>query len=98
REYVALVHGLVEADAGTVEAPIGRSTRDPTRMTVAAEGRGARTHYRVERRLEEARCTVLHATLETGRTHQVRVHAAAIGHPVVGDYRYGTPAARVGDA
>ena len=98
RDYVALVRGVVEADAGTVDAPIGRSTRDPTRMTVSAGGRGATTHYRVTRRFPGAPYTLLTATLETGRTHQVRVHLAAIGHPVVGDHRYGDRPGAVGQA
>ena len=90
RRYVALVLGVPEPRAGVVDAPIGRSTRDPTRMAVAATGRPARTHYRVEAAFEEPVPTArLTCRLETGRTHQVRVHLAAIGHPVVGDARYG---------
>jgi 23S rRNA pseudouridine1911/1915/1917 synthase len=90
RRYVALVLGVPEPRAGVVDAPIGRSPRDPTRMAVSATGRPARTHYRVEQAfglpVPAARLT---CRLETGRTHQVRVHLAAIGHPVVGDARYG---------
>jgi 23S rRNA pseudouridine1911/1915/1917 synthase len=89
REYRALVAGIVESDAGTIEAPIGRSTRQPTRMAVSLRGRPARTHYQVERRFADTGFTLVRAELDTGRTHQVRVHMAAIGHPVVGDEHYG---------
>lgn len=96
RRYVALVAGHVRDDRGVVDAPIGRSTRSPERMAVAAIGRPARTGYEVLERLEEPlAATLLALSLETGRTHQIRVHLAAIGHPVVGDDRYG-PGGRVG--
>jgi 23S rRNA pseudouridine1911/1915/1917 synthase len=88
RLYLALVHGLPEADAGLVDAPIGRSTRHPTRMAVTERGREARTGYEVERRWPEPGCSLLRLRLETGRTHQIRVHLQAIGHPVVGDDTY----------
>ncbi|HLH45965.1 MAG TPA: RluA family pseudouridine synthase [Acidimicrobiales bacterium] len=94
RRYEALVHGLLETDEGLVDAPIGRSDRDPTRRAVTAGGRPARTRYRVVGRYEApAAATLLECRLETGRTHQIRVHLAAIGHPVVGDDRYGPPRA-----
>ena len=90
RRYLALVGGTVEAPAGVVDAPIGRSGHDPTRMAVRADGREARTAYEVrERFTEPAPATLLECKLETGRTHQIRVHLAAIGHPVLGDPRYG---------
>ncbi len=90
RHYRALVLGTVEANAGEVDAPIGRSDRDPTQMAVANSGREARTRYEVrERYREPVPTTELTCKLETGRTHQIRVHLAAIGHPVVGDGRYG---------
>jgi 23S rRNA pseudouridine1911/1915/1917 synthase len=90
RQYRALVLGVVEANAGEIDAPIGRADGDPTRMTVANAGREARTRYEVlERYREPLAVTELSCRLETGRTHQIRVHLAAIGHPVVGDARYG---------
>jgi 23S rRNA pseudouridine1911/1915/1917 synthase len=89
RRYLALVTGLVREDRGAVEAPIGRSNRQPTKMAVTARGKPARTQYRVLDRIDQ-RATLLEAALQSGRTHQIRVHMAAIGHPVVGDSRYGT--------
>jgi 23S rRNA pseudouridine1911/1915/1917 synthase len=95
REYLVLAAGTVDADEGTVDAPIGRSTRQRTRMAVTAGGRQARTDYRVVARFTDpVPCTLLEASLDTGRTHQVRVHLAAIGHPVIGDERYGRSQAR----
>lgn len=95
REYLVLAAGTVEADEGTVDAPIGRSTRQRTRMAVTARGRQARTEYRViDRFVVPVPCTLLEASLDTGRTHQVRVHLSAIGHPVIGDERYGRSLAR----
>jgi len=90
REYTALVVGAVEAPSGLIDAPVGRATADPTRMAVAAAGRPARTRYEVRARYTDpVAATLLDCSLETGRTHQVRVHLAAIGHPVAGDGRYG---------
>ncbi len=90
RRYLALVSGHLASDRGVVDAPIGRSARTPTKMAVSAEGRTARTAYRVLRRLDEPlAATLVAVALETGRTHQIRVHLSAIGHPVVGDDRYG---------
>jgi 23S rRNA pseudouridine1911/1915/1917 synthase len=88
REYLALVDGHPEARTGTIEAPIGRHRRDPLLMSVDTDApRDARTHFELERILPEA--ALVRVTLETGRTHQIRVHMAAIGHPVVGDRHYG---------
>jgi 23S rRNA pseudouridine1911/1915/1917 synthase len=90
RHYRALVLGTVVANAGEIAAPLGRSDRDPTLMAVPTPGREARTRYEVlARRAEPVPTTELACKLETGRTHQIRVHLAAIGHPVVGDARYG---------
>ena len=92
RHYLALVEGLVADDRGEIDAPIGRSTRTPTKMAVAAGGRAARTGFTVvERRTLPRPTTLVELSLQSGRTHQIRVHMAAIGHPVVGDARYGTP-------
>jgi 23S rRNA pseudouridine1911/1915/1917 synthase len=90
RQYLTLVWGHVEAGEGMVDAPIGRAAADPTRMTVSTSGKEARTRYAVLARHDvPVPTTLLSCRLETGRTHQVRVHLAAIGHPVVGDARYG---------
>ncbi len=97
RRYLALVVGTVEEERGEIEAPIGRSTRTPTKMAVTAGGKPARTAYTlVERRGGEVPTTLLELALQSGRTHQIRVHMAAIGHPVVGDPRYGIPDKRLG--
>jgi 23S rRNA pseudouridine1911/1915/1917 synthase len=90
RRYLALVWGHPDATQGLVDAPIGRSIRTPTRMTVSARGREARTRYEVLDLYDEpATVALLRCTLDTGRTHQIRVHLQTIGHPVVGDRRYG---------
>ncbi|MBZ5661040.1 MAG: RluA family pseudouridine synthase [Acidobacteriia bacterium] len=88
--YVALVHGKLPKDSGTITLPISRDPHRRTRMTArASKGRNARTDWRVVARLD--RCTLVEAVLHTGRTHQIRAHFAAIGHPVVGDTLYGAP-------
>jgi 23S rRNA pseudouridine1911/1915/1917 synthase len=90
REYVTLVAGWLQSDAGLVDAPLGRGESDPTRIRVQTGGRVARTRYEVQaRHAEPVPTTLLRCRLETGRTHQIRVHLASIGHPVIGDDRYG---------
>lgn len=89
REYLALVEGLPPARSGTIEAPIGRHPRIRTRMAVGGTAsREARTHFTLERALPGV--SLLRLRLDTGRTHQIRVHLQAIGHPVCGDPEYGT--------
>jgi 23S rRNA pseudouridine1911/1915/1917 synthase len=89
RRYVALVWGHPSATHGIVDAPIGRDPADPTRMAVVADGRPARTEYEIVERIYSTELAVLDCRLETGRTHQIRVHLAAVGHPLVGDTVYG---------
>ena len=88
REYLALVEGRPPARSGTIDAPIGRDRRRPLQMAAGGDSaRAARTHFELERALPAT--TLLRVTLETGRTHQIRVHFQAIGHPVCGDPVYG---------
>jgi len=89
RTYAAVVRGVPPAERGRVEAPLGRDPKDRLRFTVRADGRAAVTHFRVLER--HAHGAVLALRLETGRTHQIRVHLAHIGIPVAGDPLYGTP-------
>ena len=94
KTYLALVHGSVAAAVGRIEAPIGRDPKHRTRMAVVPDGRPAVTGYRVRERFPD--WTLLELDLITGRTHQIRVHLAAIGHPVAGDPVYGTGTSRRG--
>ncbi len=89
RRYLGLVEGDMADDEGMIDAPIGRSQRTPTKMAVRAGGRPARTAYRVLRRFHDPARTELELRLQTGRTHQIRVHLAAISRPIVNDPRYG---------
>lgn len=87
REYLALVHGNLKDDTGTIDAPIGRSLKDRKRQAIVADGRHAVTHYQVLERYGDY--TLISCWLETGRTHQIRVHMKSIGHPLAGDPLYG---------
>ena len=87
RHYLALVCGNIKEDEGKIDRPIGRSTRDRKLMAIDEKGRRAVTHYYVKERFGDY--TLVEFVLETGRTHQIRVHAKSINHPVVGDVAYG---------
>ena len=87
RKYIALVWGVITSDSGEVDAPIGRSKNDRKKMAVRADGKEAITHFNVLKRFDKA--TLIELRLETGRTHQIRVHMDYIGHPVVNDPVYG---------
>lgn len=87
REYVALVHGRIAEDEGTINAPIGRSLKDRKKQAVVKDGRNAVTHFEVLKRYRDY--TLVKCILETGRTHQIRVHMKYICHPLVGDPLYG---------
>lgn len=84
--YIALVKGIVEEDEATINMPIGRSTKDRKKMAVRKDGKEAVTHFKVLKRY--SKYTLLEVKIDTGRTHQIRVHMAEIGHPVVGDMVY----------
>ncbi len=90
REYLALVAGVVSPPTGTIDAAVGRDLSSPTRRTVTPEGKPARTHYSVVKNYPDHDVALLDVVLETGRTHQIRVHFLAIGHPLVGDPTYNT--------
>jgi 23S rRNA pseudouridine1911/1915/1917 synthase len=94
KTYLALVHGEVAAAVGRIEAPIGRDPKHRTRMAVVADGRASTTAYRVRERFTD--WALLELDLVTGRTHQIRVHLEAIGHPIAGDPVYGTGTSRRG--
>jgi 23S rRNA pseudouridine1911/1915/1917 synthase len=90
REYIALCYGVFKEEEGTIDAPIGRNFKNRLKMQVSAEGKKAITHFTVIERFEKY--TLLSCKLETGRTHQIRVHLAYINHPIVGDPIYGPKA------
>lgn len=87
RTYIALAHGLVEAERGTIDAPIGRDRHHPVRRRVSPSGEPAQTYYETVERYLEA--TLVRLRLATGRTHQIRVHMSHLGHPLLGDALYG---------
>jgi 23S rRNA pseudouridine1911/1915/1917 synthase len=89
RAYLALVWGRLDAPRGVIDAPIARSQTRRTRMAVRDRGREARTGFEVVEELDGPEVSLLECRLETGRTHQIRVHLSAVGHPVVGDRAYG---------
>ena len=90
REYLALAWGRFDSPTATVDASIGRHPRDPMKMAVVNSGKWARTHLEVQETFNDpVEVTLVQCTLETGRTHQIRVHLGAVGHPVVGDSMYG---------
>ena len=87
RKYHAIVYGNIKEEEGTVNAPIGRSLKDRKKMGIVMDGKHAVTHYKVLKRLKKG-FTYIECQLETGRTHQIRVHMASIGHPLLGDEVY----------
>lgn len=87
REYVALAHGVIKEERGTIDAPLGRSKKDRKKQAVVEDGRHAVTHFKVLERFQHY--TLVSCRLETGRTHQIRVHMKYIGHPLAGDPLYG---------
>ena len=90
RQYFAIVAGHVESNKGVVDAPLGRDPKNPLKRAVINGGKYARTHYEIDQKYESPfKVSMLNCRLETGRTHQIRVHLAAIGHPVLGDELYG---------
>ena len=95
RVYICLVQGRFDAPTGTIEAPIGRDPNRPMRRAVVQGGKSATTHYEVDREYPEFGCSLLTVQLETGRTHQIRVHFLAVDHPVIGDKIYGAKTPKV---
>lgn len=92
RRYLSLVRGCMPSPVGTVDAPIGRHPADRQRFACVEGGRPARTHWEEQARTADGRVSLLACRLETGRTHQIRVHLQAVGHPVLADDRYGDTA------
>ena len=88
KTYIALVRGIVKEKEGTINMPIGRSTRDRKKMAVTKNGKEAITHFKVLERFPEHNCSLLEIKIETGRTHQIRVHLSQIGYPIIGDEVY----------
>lgn len=94
RKYIALVHGNIPHDYGTVDAPIGRNKNDRQSMAVVDDGKDAITHFNVLEHFNKY--TLIECQLETGRTHQIRVHMKYIGYPLVGDPKYGQKTLDIG--
>ena len=88
KTYIALVRGIVKENEATIDMPIGRSKTDRKKMTVREDGKNAITNFKVLERFYEDNCTLLEVKIETGRTHQIRVHLSHIGYPIIGDYVY----------
>jgi 23S rRNA pseudouridine1911/1915/1917 synthase len=89
RTYLAIAEGLIEGEKGTIRKNIGRDRHHPTRRRVSPSGQAAVTHYKVEKRWPDKKMTLISCTLESGRTHQIRVHLSSINHPLAGDVLYG---------
>ena len=88
KTYIALVRGIVKENEATINMPIGRSTKDRKKMAVTKNGKEAITHFKVLERFPKHNCTLLEVKIETGRTHQIRVHLSQIGYPIIGDTTY----------
>lgn len=88
KTYIAMVRGMVKENEATINMPIGRSTRDRKKMAVTQNGKQAITHFKVIKRFSSHNCTLLEVKIETGRTHQIRVHLSQIGYPIIGDSVY----------
>lgn len=88
KTYIALVKGIVKENEATINMPIGRSTKDRKKMAVVKNGKEAITHFKVIERFTKHNCTLLEVKIETGRTHQIRVHLSQIGYPIIGDTTY----------
>lgn len=88
KTYIALVRGIVKENEATINMPIARSTTDRKKMAVVREGKNAVTHFKVLKRFNEHNATLLEVKIETGRTHQIRVHLSQIGYPIIGDEVY----------
>lgn len=88
KTYIALVRGMVRENEATIKMPIGRSTKDRKKMAVTQNGKEAITHFKVMKRFPKHNCTLLEVKIETGRTHQIRVHLSQIGYPIIGDTTY----------